>query len=87
MAVWYVDFEGSAGAGNGTSFADRSSNFVSIVNAAANGDEVRVKASADPVSIGSCTWTNNSTIAIPSGTTKDIYLFNHPFAIKSSPLQ
>jgi hypothetical protein len=73
MAIWYVDFEGSAGAGNGTSFANRSSSFASIVNAAANGDEVRVKASSDPVSIGSCTWTKNSTIAIPAGTTKDIY--------------
>lgn len=73
MATWYVDFEGSAGAGDGTSFANRSNNIVSIVNGSANGDEVRVKASADPVSIGSCTWTKNSTIAIPAGTTKDIY--------------
>ena len=73
MAVWYVDFEGSAGLANGTSFANRSNNLATVVNFAANGDEVRVKASSDPVSIGSCTWTNEGTIAIPSGTTKDIY--------------
>jgi hypothetical protein len=73
MAIWYVDLEGSAGAANGTSFANRSSALATITNAAANGDVVRVKASPDPISIGSCTWTNNSTVDIPANTIKEIY--------------
>lgn len=73
MATWYVDLEGSAGAANGTSFANRSSDLATIVNAATNGDVVRIKASTDPVSIGSCTWTQNSTVTIPAGTIKNLY--------------
>jgi parallel beta-helix repeat protein len=73
MAIWYVDLEGSAGLGNGTSFANRSSALATIVTGAANGDDVRVKASDDPTSIGTCTWTENGSVTIPSGLVKEIY--------------
>lgn len=73
MAIWYVDLEGSAGSADGTSFANRSSDIAAIINAASNSDVVRIKATPDPVSIGSVTWTHDSTLTLPAGTIKDIY--------------
>lgn len=72
MAIWYVDLEGSAGSGNGTSFANRSNALATIVNAASAGDTIRVKQTT-PTSIGSATWTNNGNIVAASSLTKAIY--------------
>ncbi len=72
MATWYVDLEGSAGAGDGTSFADRSSALATIVNASAAGDTIRVKQTT-PTSIGSATWTKNGNIVGSATLTKEIY--------------
>ena len=72
MAIWYVDFEGEAGTGDGTSFANRARSIKALYNIASerdngtndssggsNGansiaqtDEIRVKKSPDPTSMG-----------------------------------
>ena len=72
MAIWYVDFEGEAGTGDGTSFANRARSIRALYNIASerdngtndssggsNGansiaqtDEIRVKKSPDPTSMG-----------------------------------
>ena len=68
MAVFYVDPEGEAGNGTGSSFANRalgtkSTNSTILSNLAA-GDEVRIKKSPDPTSLGtgvvSDKWTDGS---------------------------
>ena len=73
MADWFVDLTGSAGAGNGNSFANRSSDLAGIFNGASSGDVVRVKETPF-ASIGTCAWTKDGTIALPANTTKDLYL-------------
>ena len=58
MAVFYVDPEGEAGDGTGSSFANRASGMDSanstIRSSYAAGDEIRVKKSPDPTSLGTC---------------------------------
>jgi len=51
MAIYYIDFEGSAGTGNGTSFANRANNFNALAGLSPN-DEIRIKKTADPTSLG-----------------------------------
>lgn len=76
MATWYVDYEGgtdsNASAGNGDSFATRRKTISNLVAAAtAPGDNVRIMASTDPTSLGTCTWTDGplkTTYAIVSST-------------------
>jgi len=50
MATHYVDWTGAAGSGDGSSFANRS-NLASTLSLSA-GDEVRIKKSPDPTSLG-----------------------------------
>mgnify|MGYP003132813837 FL=1 len=58
MTVFYVDPEGEAGDGTGSSFANRASGMDSanstIRSSYAAGDEIRVKKSPDPTSLGTC---------------------------------
>ena len=101
MAIWYVDFEGEAGTGDGTSFANRARSIKALYNIASerdngtndssggsNGansiaqtDEIRVKKSPDPTSMGAGqVWkdvasgdsskTINGTAQITYSTTK-----------------
>lgn len=46
MTIKYVDYEGSAGSGDGSSFANRAKRFSDVTVAA--GDEVRIKQSSNP---------------------------------------
>ena len=50
MATHYVDWEGAAGSGDGSSFANRSHKVNTLTISA--GDEVRIKKSPDPTSLG-----------------------------------
>ena len=76
MTTWYVDYEGgtdsNASAGNGDSFATRRKTISNLVAAAtAPGDNVRIMASTDPTSLGTCTWTDGplkTTYAAVSST-------------------
>ena len=38
MAIWYVDFEGEAGTGDGTSFANRARSIKALYNIASERD-------------------------------------------------
>ena len=64
MAVFYVDPEGEAGDGTGSSFANRASGMDSanstIRSSYAAGDEIRVKKSPDPTSLGTCIVNNKN---------------------------
>lgn len=74
MANWFVDYEGSAGAADGTSYANRAATIEAIATPAV-GDVVRIKATAAATALGSSTWTNNSsTVTIPSSLTSNITL-------------
>ena len=111
MAIWYVDFEGEAGTGDGTSFANRARSIKALYNIASerdggtntsdggsNGansiaqtDEIRVKKSPDPTSMGAgqiwktvgsgdSTKTIDGTAQVTYSTTKgdtNIQLNNH----------
>lgn len=59
MTTWFVDPEAGADANAGTSFALRKRTLGAITLAA--GDAVRVIASPSPISLGSATWTDNSS--------------------------
>tara|TARA_R100000278_G_scaffold13863_2_gene14548 strand:- start:213 stop:2828 length:2616 start_codon:yes stop_codon:yes gene_type:complete len=50
MATFYVDYEGSAGSGDGSSFANRASKIQDI--SYSGGDTIRIKKSPDPTSLG-----------------------------------
>ena len=50
MATYYVDYEGSAGTGDGSSFANRAFKVKDLTLSA--GDEVRIKKTPDPTSLG-----------------------------------
>ena len=82
MGIRYVDYEGEAGTGDGTSFANRARSIKALYNQAdkdggnnhsANGsgteiisqaDEIRVKKSPDPTSLGTGEiWRNKSSIS------------------------
>ena len=54
MAIYYVDPEGSAGTGDGSSFANRAEKIHDIRDnqTIAAGDEIRIKASTAPTSLG-----------------------------------
>lgn len=62
MATFYLDFENGNDANDGTTFANRWKTIGSGATAAriAPGDTIRIMASADPVSPGNATWTDNS---------------------------
>ena len=51
MAIKYVDLEGAQGSGDGSSFANRAANTNNLAGLSA-GDEIRVKKSPDPTSLG-----------------------------------
>ena len=51
MATYYVDYEGSAGTGDGSSFANRAG-MVRDLSTLSAGDEVRIKKTPDPTSLG-----------------------------------
>ena len=51
MAIKYVDYEGEAGSGNGSSFANRAKRLNSLTNVNA-GDEVRIKQTPNPTVLG-----------------------------------
>jgi len=78
MTTFYVDYEGSAGSNDGSSFANRAPRSQSISSASyATGDHtIRLKASRGPTSIGNATWTQGSkTITLASALTYDIDTF------------
>lgn len=50
MTVYYIDYEGAAGTGDGSSFANRGFKFKDLSLSA--GDEVRIKKTPDPTSLG-----------------------------------
>ena len=51
MAIHYVDYEGSAGTGDGSSFANRIDRVKNLSSVSA-GDEIRIKKTPDPTSLG-----------------------------------
>ena len=51
MTVYYIDYEGAAGTGDGSSFANRGFKVKDLGNLSA-GDEVRIKKTPDPTSLG-----------------------------------
>lgn len=51
MSIKYVDYSGSAGLGDGSSFANRANQLRSVTGVSA-GDEIRVKKTKDPTLIG-----------------------------------
>ena len=51
MAIKYVDFEGAAGTGDGSSFANRAAQ-INGVSGLTGGDTIRIKKSPDPTSLG-----------------------------------
>lgn len=76
MTTFYLDFEGGNDAADGTSFANR----WKTINAGATnariapGDIIRVMASRDPTSIGTCTWTDASdTVTLAAAKTQTIW--------------
>lgn len=76
MTTFYLDFEGGNDANDGTSFANRWKKINSGATTAriAAGDTIRVMASRDPISLGSCTWTDGSgTVVMPSAKTQTIW--------------
>ena len=70
MATYYVDFEGAAGTGDGSSFANRAVSIATIPATA--GDTLRIKASPSATSLGNATWTSAKRditgVAIASST-------------------
>ena len=52
MATYYVDYEGAAGTGDGTSFANRASKVKNFSASLSPGDEIRIKKTPDPTSLG-----------------------------------
>lgn len=74
MTIRYVDFEGGNDANDGSSFALRKKTLSSATTGLGGGDEVRVMASPDPVSMGvNGTWTDGGTsIALASAVTAEI---------------
>ena len=79
MATFYLDFENGNDAADGTTFANRWKTMTTGASAAriAPGDTIRIMASRDNVSLGSCTWTDNSkTVTLPSAKTKTLFLGN-----------
>ena len=53
MTVYYIDWEGAAGTGDGTSFANRAKRMFDLGSSTVNpGDEIRIKKSPDPTSLG-----------------------------------
>ena len=59
MTTYYVDYEGSAGTGDGSSFANRAGRVADIFpnsssTRASAGDVIRLKQSPDPTVLGSC---------------------------------
>jgi hypothetical protein len=52
MATYYVDYEGAAGSGNGTSYANRAGMVYDIQSSISAGDTIRIKKTADPTSLG-----------------------------------
>lgn len=66
MTIYYVDPEGGVDTNAGTSFATRKR---TIANLAANvaltqGDEIRLMASRDPVSVGNAQWTDGNGLVV-----------------------
>ena len=78
MAIFYVDYQDGADANDGLSFATRKKSLSGAfaVPALTAGDEIRIKKSPDPKYIGDSLWVPNSavSVALPPGTTRDIYL-------------
>tara|TARA_R100001463_G_scaffold2663_2_gene11033 strand:- start:607 stop:3192 length:2586 start_codon:yes stop_codon:yes gene_type:complete len=52
MAIHYVDYEGAAGTGDGSSYANRAEMIRDISASVAAGDTIRIKKSPDPTSLG-----------------------------------
>lgn len=73
MATKFLWPGNSAGAADGSSFANRAGLLGSITGLAA-GDVIRMPTAIDPVSIGSCGFTNgDATVTIPSGKAATIF--------------
>lgn len=68
MAVKYFDPDGGNDANDGLSFANRKKSWNAVSFAA--GDELRIIAAPDPISLGSVSWTNGSnTLTLPAAKT------------------
>lgn len=73
MTTYYVDLEGAAGTGDGSSFANRAGSLSGVVGIT-SGDEVRVKATAPATLLGNATWVGgkrdsvNKAISTASNT-------------------
>lgn len=65
-----MDPIGGNDANSGLSFALRRKTTLPTLAA---GDEVRYMKSADPISVGDVTWTNNSTLELATARTLDLY--------------
>lgn len=74
MTIRYVDLENGNDANDGSSYALRKKTLSSAMAALVGGDEVRVMASPDPVSMGiNATFTDNTTsIVLASAVTAEI---------------
>jgi len=92
MTVYYVDYEGESGSGDGSSFANRADKIADISPSA--GDEIRVKKSKDPTLVGTATvrrepslmrYSQNSVSVTKSTTTGQSYITksNHGLATGS----
>lgn len=67
MAIHYVDYEGGNNANSGNSFANRVQDIrTGLSGSVSAGDTVRIMATPDETSLGSGTWTNNTTTVVMS---------------------
>jgi hypothetical protein len=74
MAIYYVDLLNGNDANNGTTFALRKKTVNSLSGTALSGDTIRVMKSSDATSIGSATWSNSTTITLPTAINATISL-------------
>lgn len=76
MATYYVDYEGPAGTGDGSSFANRTG-MVRDLGSLSAGDEVRIKKTPDPTSLGTgqvrCSMGHTGYNATTISTSKIVY--------------
>ena len=89
MAIFYVDYEGAAGDGQGSTFSNRASKVSNLGSAPSSGDEVRIKQSPSPTLVDSAakilrrpmyTKYNPSSGSITKSTTAgdtSVQLWNH----------
>lgn len=61
MTIRYLDPVAGNDANDGLSFANRKRTLGALTTSAVNGDDIRVIASLAPFSVGSATWTDNSS--------------------------